>query len=108
MRTQRTSQISSAPRSAIEAGSLYHARRARHAVDHPLLRGYAPGLSARIVEDVRTRIERLRHFPKSGKRIDVGDLRQVLSRRYRFKIAYQVTEEEIEIVGIFRFQNREG
>jgi plasmid stabilization system protein ParE len=67
----------------------------------------APGLSARIVEDVRARIERLRHFPKSGRRIAIGDLHQVLSPRYRFKIAYRVMDDEIDIVGIFRLQNRE-
>jgi plasmid stabilization system protein ParE len=67
----------------------------------------APGLSARIVADVRARIAGLRYYPKSGRRIEVADLHQVLSRRYRFKIAYRVTDEEIEIVGIFRFQNRD-
>lgn len=65
-----------------------------------------PGLSVRIVADIRDRLERLRYFPKSGQRIEMAGIRRVLSRRYRFKIAYRVTGEAIEVVGVFRFQNR--
>ena len=67
----------------------------------------APGLSVRIVADVRERIEGLRHFPRSGERMGVSGIHRVLSRRYRYKIAYRVTDEAIEIIGVFRFQNRE-
>ena len=67
----------------------------------------APGLSARIVADIRDRLERLRSFPTSGQRIGMAGLRRALSLRYRFKIAYRVTGEAIEVVGVFRFQNLE-
>ena len=66
----------------------------------------APGLSTRIVADIRERIEGLRHFPRSGEWVKVADVHRVLSRRYRYKIAYRVTDRAIEIVGVFRFQNR--
>jgi plasmid stabilization system protein ParE len=67
----------------------------------------APDLSIRIVADIRDRIEGLRHFPKSGQRIGMADIHRVLSRRHRFKIAYRLTGEAIEIVGVFRFQDRD-
>ena len=67
----------------------------------------APGLSTRIVADIRDRIERVRHFPKSGENFGWTDIHRILSSRYRFKIAYRVTDDAIEVVGIFRYQNRE-
>jgi plasmid stabilization system protein ParE len=66
-----------------------------------------PGLSTRMVADIRDRLERVRHFPRIGESLGWAGIHRVLSSRYRFKIAYRVTDEAIQVVGIFRYQNRE-
>lgn len=65
-----------------------------------------PDITARIVMDIGDSIERLRDFPLSGEAIHGTDLRRTLSKRYRFVISYFVAPAQVEIVGVFRFQNR--
>ena len=67
-----------------------------------------PEVADRILADIESTIAELEDFPHRGRRIAGRELHRILSRRYRFKIAYRVTEETIEIIGIFRFQNREA
>jgi plasmid stabilization system protein ParE len=65
-----------------------------------------PDITVRVVTAIRDSIERLRDFPLSGEAIRGTDLRRILSKRYRFIISYFVAPTRIEIVGVFRFQNR--
>ena len=65
-----------------------------------------PAVTPRIIADVESSIARLRDFPSSGEAIPSTGLRRILSRRYRFTISYFVAADQVEIVGVFRFQNR--
>lgn len=65
-----------------------------------------PDITARIVTDIESSLERLKDFPMSGEAIHGTDLRRILSKRYRFIVSYFVAPTQIEIVGVFRFQNR--
>ena len=65
-----------------------------------------PDITSRIVADIERAIERLRDFPLSGEAIRGTVLRRVTTRRYRFAISYFPTTGRVEIVGVFRFQNR--
>ena len=67
-----------------------------------------PEVADRILADVRSAIAKLDHFPHRGQAVRGGPLRRILSRRYRFKIAYRVRQDVIEIVGVFRFQDRQS
>jgi len=64
-----------------------------------------PDITARIVADVESSLKRLKDFPLSGE-VRGTDLRRILSKRYRFIISYFVAPAQVEIVGVFRFQNR--
>jgi len=65
-----------------------------------------PDITARIVADVESSLKRLKDFPLSGEEVRGTDLRRILSKRYRFIISYFVAPAQVEIVGVFRFQNR--
>jgi plasmid stabilization system protein ParE len=67
-----------------------------------------PEVADRILDDIRSAIAKLSHFPHRGRAVKDGPLRRVLSRRYRYKIAYRVRRDFIEIVGVFRFQDRQS
>jgi plasmid stabilization system protein ParE len=69
--------------------------------------GIAPGLADNILADIDKSISRLKDFPQLGAFVPGYPLRRLVTRKYRFKIAYQVTSEAIVIVGIFRFQDRD-
>ncbi|KRA80682.1 type II toxin-antitoxin system RelE/ParE family toxin [Altererythrobacter sp. Root672] len=77
---------------AIEA---FYLEQAPHAIHH-------------VLADIRAAIGILAHFPRVGKRIGQRGLRRILTRRYRYMIAYRAERNEIEIIGIFRFQDREA
>jgi len=64
-----------------------------------------PDITARIVAD-ESSLKRLKDFPLSGEEVRGTDLRRILSKRYRFIISYFVAPAQVEIVGVFRFQNR--
>ena len=65
-----------------------------------------PDVTSRIVADIEGSIARLAHLPLSGEAIPHTDLRRIASRRYRFTISYFAAPDQVEIVGVFRFQNR--
>ena len=67
-----------------------------------------PRITARIVADIQRSVARLADFPRSGEAIPHTSLRRITSRRYRFTISYFVGPERVEIVGVFRFQNRQS
>ena len=63
-------------------------------------------VALRVGADIAGAIGLLQENPFSGKAVGRNGLRRKLSRRYRFKIAYRVRRDTIEILGIYRFQNR--
>lgn len=67
----------------------------------------APGSVDAIQRDIFNAIELLRDYPGIAARIEGHPLRRIVTKRYKFKIAYAVGEEAILIFGIFRFQDRE-
>lgn len=66
----------------------------------------APESTQRIVDDIERAIRRLQQFPHSGPTVGLQDLRRIVTLRYHFKIAYRAMHNSIEIIGIFRFQDR--
>jgi hypothetical protein len=50
----------------------------------------------------------VRQFPAIGAPIEGRPLRRIVTRRYRFKIAYADAADLVTVVGIFRYQDREA
>ena len=69
--------------------------------------GVAPEAVTRILSDISRSIDQLIDFPRSGIKVPGRRYRRIVTHKYRFKIAYEIDEDAIIIVGIFRFQNRE-
>lgn len=67
-----------------------------------------PDAADRILDDIKSSVLKLGYFPHRGQAVKSGPLRRIISRRFRYKIVYRVRQDAIEIVGIFRFQNREA
>ena len=67
----------------------------------------APEAVPRILDDIYATIDRLIDFPRSGVKVPQLALRRIVTRKYRFKIAYDLTPDSIVIIGVFRFQDRE-
>jgi plasmid stabilization system protein ParE len=68
----------------------------------------APDALPRILEDVFRAIDQLAHYPQSGMIVPGRPFRRIVTRRYHFKIAYEIAGDLILILGIFRYQNRES
>lgn len=71
----------------------------------------APESVARIISDIDRAIGLLVQYPRSGPPIGIHGLRRKVTVHYRFKIAYRLLPTDdaascIEVVGIFRFQDR--
>lgn len=69
--------------------------------------GVAPDSLPAITGDIWRAIDLVRRFPAIGMAVEGRTLRRIVTRRYRFKIAYSDADGYITVVGIFRFQNRE-
>jgi plasmid stabilization system protein ParE len=67
----------------------------------------APDSLPAIAADIWRAIDLVREFPAIGAPVREKPLRRIVSRRYRFKIAYSFADGFITVNGIFRFQNRE-
>lgn len=66
----------------------------------------SPTSGANILADIDRSISFLKDYPHLGAPVSDLPLRRIVTRQYKFKIAYQVTVQEIVIFGIFRFQDR--
>ncbi len=69
--------------------------------------GIAPESVGNILGDIYRSIDQLIDFPRSGTKVPKQRFRRLVTRRYHFKIAYEINDDTVEIVGIFRFQNRQ-
>lgn len=67
----------------------------------------APEALPRILDDIYVGIDRLIDHPRSGVKVPIAGLRRIVTRKFHFKIAYQIDGDSIVIVGIYRYQNRE-
>lgn len=68
--------------------------------------GVAPEAIPRILDDIYRSIDLLSDFPRVGMAIPETPFRRIVSRRYHFKIAYEIAGDSVMIVGIFRYQDR--
>lgn len=62
----------------------------------------------RILDDLERSLDLVRQYPMVGPAVPDRAFRRVVSLRYGFKIAYLDEPEQIVVLGIFRFQNRDS
>ena len=67
----------------------------------------APEALPNILSDIYRSIDQLSRYPHSGMQVEGRSFRRIVTIKYHFKVAYDVTEDSIVILGIFRYQNRE-
>lgn len=67
----------------------------------------APDSVANILADIYRSIDLLGDYAHLGIQVEDRPYRRMVTIRYHFKIAYEVGNDRIVILGIFRFQDRE-
>lgn len=67
----------------------------------------APEALPNILSDIYKSIDQLTRYPLSGMQVPERSLRRIVTIKYHFKLAYEVGDDEVVILGIFRYQNRE-
>jgi plasmid stabilization system protein ParE len=67
----------------------------------------APDALPGILDDIYSSIDRLIDYPRSGMKVRGQRFRRVVTRKYHFKIGYEIDGSIILILGIYRFQNRD-
>lgn len=68
----------------------------------------APEALSNILSDIYRSIDQLSHFPRIGMQVPDSRFRRLVTLRYHFKVAYEIGEDAIQILGIFRYQDREA
>ena len=69
-------------------------------------RAYSERSANNVKSDIFETIDLLDKNPDVGRLILEGQLRRVVSAKYRFKISYERSTDAITIRGVFRQQNR--
>jgi plasmid stabilization system protein ParE len=85
-------------------------RREADADLHGIVEWYqqvAPESVSPILSDIYRSIDLLTAFPRAGAKVANQPFRRIVSRKYHFKIAYDIAEGKILILGIYRQQDRE-
>ena len=67
----------------------------------------APESLPKILADIYRSIDQLAHFPRIGMQVEGRGYRRLVTVKYHFKVAYEVGEDCVIILGIFRYQDRE-
>ena len=67
----------------------------------------APESAPRMLDDLYRTIDLLTRFPRIGVRVPGTPFHRAITRRYHFKIAYELSGDRLSIVGIYRFQDRQ-
>lgn len=57
-----------------------------------------------VLDKIDTSVERLAYFPKIGSQIQES-IYSIVEPRYRFKIVYQISDDAIWILSIFKYQD---
>ena len=65
-----------------------------------------PQAAQNILDDIYRSIDQLAFFPNLGQQVDGEDFRRIATLKYHFTIGYEVTSASVNIVGIFRYQDR--
>jgi plasmid stabilization system protein ParE len=68
---------------------------------------YDPRTLDRVLDDIERTIDLLRLHPLAGQPVDGRAFRRIVTRRYAFKIAYDVVDNATEVIGLYRFQDRQ-
>jgi plasmid stabilization system protein ParE len=83
--------------------------RAEAASDLRAIIGYyesvAPEALTNILSDIHRSIDQLTRFPAIGMVAPDRAFRRLVTRRYHFKVAYEVSDQTI--LGIYRYQDRQ-
>ncbi|MEO7409917.1 MAG: type II toxin-antitoxin system RelE/ParE family toxin [Sphingomicrobium sp.] len=66
----------------------------------------APEAVPRLLDDIYRALDLLIDFPRAGMAVPSTRFRRIVTRRYHFKIAYEIAGDSVAVIGIFRFQNR--
>lgn len=66
-----------------------------------------PNVTERIRIDLQRSFKLLLDFPQAGAAVTKRKFRRIVTRRYHFKIAYSIRGDHIEVLGVYRLQNRE-
>ena len=77
----------------------------RSIVDH--YRSVAPDAVENILADIYRAIDQIARYPRSGMQVPDRAFRRIVTIRYHFKVAYELRDDRVVILGIFRYQNRE-
>lgn len=67
----------------------------------------APQSAPRMLDDLYRKIDFLTRFPRTGVKVPGTPFHRAITRRYHFKIAYELRGDTLSIVGIYRFQDRQ-
>ena len=68
----------------------------------------APHALPNILGDVHRSLDLLERYPRAGMAVPDRPFRRIVTRDYHFKIAYEVTDDDVIVIGIFRYQDRES
>ena len=68
----------------------------------------APDAVSNILSDIYRSIDQLTRYPRSGMAVPNRSFRRIVTLKYHFKIAYEIGDDRIVVLGIFRYQNREA
>ena len=68
----------------------------------------APDALPNILSDIYRSIDQLTRYPHSGMQVPDRAYRRIVTIKYHFKVAYEANDDQIVILGIFRYQNRES
>lgn len=63
----------------------------------------APASVGNILSDIYRSIDQLVHFPHLGMQVEDRTYRRIVTLKYHFKVAYEVGEDRVVIIGIFRY-----
>ena len=67
----------------------------------------APEALGNILSDIYRSVDQLVHFPHLGMQVQERNYRRIVTLKYHFKVAYEVGDDRIIILGIFRYQDRD-
>ncbi len=67
----------------------------------------SPRTNLRVYSDIYSAIQTLQLFPKAGRKLPDGR-RRFVSNQFRFVISHKTYKDRIEIVGVYRHQNRKS
>ena len=66
----------------------------------------APDSLPNILAAIYRAIDQLTHFPRIGMQIEGRAYRRLVTIKYHFKVAYEVADDCVINLGIFRYQDR--